>query len=180
MADLVDAGPPDPRRNPLWVWKNRTPQPVDLNQPMWLGWRRWTWVRLAFAVMVAQSMFGFYQTDRISDDRVDDAKALALDLAQRTADEQYDTCLQRNEFRTIVSNIVILSTEGRTVDLTGVEGFDLLSEETQKFLLNLREETAANDGADNPMSFRNKALAELALADCEAEHPEASVLENEQ
>lgn len=136
-----------------------------MNESLWLGWRRWTWVRIAFAFVVLMSVFALYRTDQGNKERTDQ-------FAQAAIDDNFKQCESSNDARTILRNIIILSGESQTFDLTRVPGFSDLDAPTQKFFENLRDASKNQpDAADDPDSFQSKAMKKLVLRDCEKEFP---------
>lgn len=140
-----------------------------MNQSLWLGWRRWTWVRLAFLLVVLASAYGFWHDAQIDarDDKQD--RREEAEEVQEEINQNYQACLRGNDTRVVIREVVDLTEEGGTTDLTSIEGFDRLSPETQVFLINLRDTTAASEDSD----FKEQAYALLTIRDCEEEYPGA-------
>lgn len=142
--------------------KGASGEDTFMTQSLWLGWTRWTWVRIAFAFVVFMSAFGFYREQQFEarEDR---------EARQEVIDKDYISCVRGNDTREVVRDIVELS-NGPT-DLTLVPGFEALDPEMKQFLINLRDATAE---ADDGESFKEAALALLAIRDCEKEFPDAN------
>ncbi len=142
-----------------------------MRQPLWFGWKRWTWVRLAFLLMVLAGALGFWlQAEANTRDDKQDQRAAAV-LAQAAVNEDYQTCLRGNDVRQVIREVVDLTAQGGTTDLTTIAGFSSLDPETQVFLINLRDTTAARP---SNVKFREQAYALLVIRDCETEFPTAN------
>lgn len=143
--------------------KGESGEDTFMTQSLWLGWKRWTWVRMAFGFMVFMSSFGFYREHQFEarEDREE---------RQEQIDNEFRSCERGNDTREVIRAVLDLT--GGATDLTGIKGFETLDPDIQAFLINLRDTTAAQ--ADGEKSFKTEARRILVIRDCDAEFPEAS------
>lgn len=150
-----------------------TDQTGDEKRPddrRWLGIRKGSWQIAAYVVVVLSvcaAMWGY----KVNGDR--DVKRTA-ELAERVQiQSDYEGCVRGNDFRSVVSRIVIRATEpSPTVDVQTLDGFDDIDPATQRVFIDIFARIAAAD-PDAPGTFRSDALADLKPRQCEEEYPTA-------
>jgi hypothetical protein len=127
---------------------------VDTEVRAWFGWKRWTWTRIAFAVLCLANVFALYVVTENS--HRDDA---------RQVEQDYKVCVNGNALRLVIGQLVDL-TQTSGVDYTKFKTFANLPPEFKAFLLELQ---SASSQPSNPNSFSENAHKLLAPRDCDAE-----------
>jgi hypothetical protein len=133
---------------------------------LWLGWTRWTWVRLAFASIVLLNVLGFFRLQENGND--DKERQAKQDQAQ--LDSSYRQCLSSNDGRSVLLSLVEKSTQ-QGFNPSAIPSFQNLDTATKQFFLDLAAGNVAASQDTNPDSFINQARKLLTLRDCEAEFP---------
>ena len=150
--------------------KGDTPESDEffMARPLWLGLKRWTWVKIAFAFMTFMSAFALYLVERNGDE---DQQA----RDEIVAEGEFTNCVERNELRESFRALVVIATEGGGFDLTAVPGFVDLDAETQQFFRNLAELSDSGGGT----SQRDRLLATIVDENCD-DLPSEPPIEGEQ
>lgn len=124
--------------------------------------------RLLSQVVVAILIFspGVWAINRNFND--DNARS-----AQGAIDRGYINCLQQNNNRTVLADVVMIAYDsGGSLDFTKVPSFAKLDEPTKQFFTDLKNLTADQPSEQtDPQSARNRALAKLVLRNCPSEYP---------
>lgn len=126
----------------------------DLSQSLWFGVTRWTWIRLAFALIIVLAFVGFLSL-RNTANRVDAN-------AKRAS---YSSCVVGNESRATLVDLLTQSLDSG-LDLTAPASFQSLDPPTQQYLKDVQSELGDNGASSS--QIHDFITAKLPQRDCGA------------
>lgn len=143
--------------------KGDTPQSDEffMSRPLWLGMKRWTWVKLAFFGMMVMGMYSLFL---VSENSKSDRNNRDDIILEAVGQADFHNCIERNELRQSLRQLVVAATEGSGggIDLTVVPGFSDLDEATQQFFRNLATPRTEEEG----QSTRDRLLSTIVDEAC--------------
>lgn len=127
---------------------------------LWLGFKRWTWIKVAFAILICTTFLGFRQQ----------AELRQQDRTQ-AVQKSYDLCVAANNQRQLIVEIVTSGNNAPKFDVTLLPSFSKLDPDTKAFLIELQ--VAQFQFSTGDSGFVNRALELITFRNCEDEYPKA-------